>query len=420
MNNLLTITVPGDKSITHRAIMLGAIAHGETKIINPLLGEDCKATLRAIKQLGIKTLFKNNILYIYGHGKQGLKYSNQAIDCGNSGTTMRLFAGILAAQPFETHLIGDHSLSKRPMDRIINPLAAMGASIKSNYGFAPLTIDPVIELHSAKHKLAIASSQIKSCILLAGLYAKGTTIIHQPIQTRDHTERMLKQFNYPLIRNSKQIIINNNYKLIATTIDVPGDFSSAAFFIVAALIIPNKKILIKNVGINPTRTGLINLLRLMGARISISNIQNNSEPRADILVKTSPLNAINVPQNLIANAIDEFPIFFIAAAHAQGTTTLNNAKELTFKESNRIATMAYGLRNIGINCNFSNDSISITGGVIQGGVVDARHDHRVAMAFVIANGIAKNRVILQNSTEINTSFPTFYDTCRVIGLNINE
>jgi len=405
------ITVPGDKSISHRAIILGAIAKGTTTVTGFLDGDDCLATIAAFRAMGVRIdgPDKQRVV-VHGVGKQGLKKSKTTIDCGNSGTSIRLLTGLLAAQPFESVLIGDASLMKRPMNRVSKPLVEMGAQIQTNEGCPPVIVKGGHALHGITYEMPQASAQVKSCLLLAGLYADGETTIIEPETTRDHTERMLGTFSYPMHRNGKSITIDASHECVGSDIQVPGDISSAAFFLVAATITPGSNLYIRNVGINPTRTGMIDILNQMGANIQIDNPRYyGEEPVADIRVQYAPLQGIEIPTELVPLAIDEFPILFIAAACAQGKTILKGARELRFKESDRIGAMAEGLKQLGIDATPSEDGIIIQGGTITGGSVESHHDHRIAMAFSIAGVVATSPVIIKNCNHVSTSFPGFLE-----------
>lgn len=414
------ITVPGDKSISHRAIMLGAIANGITTVHGFLDGEDCLATLRAFQSMGVQIKrHENTKVVIHGVGKHGLQKPSSAIDCGNSGTTMRLLAGILAAQSFDSELTGDASLSNRPMERIIRPLTQMGANIEAQNGRLPLRIHGGRSIQGISYEMPEASAQVKSCVMLAGLYAKDETCVIEPGETRDHTERMLASFSYPLRQSGHRIAINAANECIGTNIIVPGDMSSAAFFIVAATLIPGSDLIIRNVGINPTRTGMLHILKRMGANITISNRrQFGEEPVADLHVCHAQLHGIEIPESIVAAAIDEFPVLFIAAACATGQTLLHGAKELRYKESDRIAAMAEGLHQLGIEAKPLNDGMFIRGGTLHGGVVDSQHDHRIAMAFAIAGAVATAPVTIKHCAQVGTSFPTFIEIANQINLSI--
>ncbi|WP_131781656.1 3-phosphoshikimate 1-carboxyvinyltransferase [Legionella gresilensis] len=416
------ITVPGDKSISHRAIMLGAIAHGTTTINGFLDGEDCLATLKAFCLMGVSIEGPiSQRVIIHGVGKYGLQPPTDTIDCGNSGTSIRLLAGLLAAQPFDSSLTGDASLLKRPMERVSRPLNQMGANINTTEGKPPLFIKGGKELVGITYEMPEASAQVKSALLLAGLYASGDTTIIEPGFTRDHTERMLTTFSYPIRKCENKIIINSDGECISTDIIIPGDISSAAFFIVAATLIPDSDILIRNIGINPTRTGVIQILQQMGAHIDLKNKRLYGEELvADLHVRYAPLEGIDIPSNLVPLAIDEFPIIFIAAACAKGQTRLHGAKELRNKESDRISAMADGLQRLGIEIQTFSDGVFINGGTIKGGKIDSYHDHRIAMAFSIAGAVAKDKVIIKNCANVATSFPSFVKTANMIHLAIEE
>jgi 3-phosphoshikimate 1-carboxyvinyltransferase len=416
------ITVPGDKSISHRSIMLGAIAKGVTTVHGFLDGEDCLSTMQAFRDMGVSIDGPvSQRVVIHGVGKYGLQKPKKVIDCGNSGTTMRLLAGLLAGQPFDTELTGDQSLLKRPMERVSRPLHQMGASITTTAGRPPLLIRGGQSLHGITYEMPEASAQVKSSLLLAGMYAKGETHVIEPGLTRDHTERMLTAFSYPIHKSGKAIVINAASECQGTDVIVPGDISSAAFFIVAATIVPDAELFIRNVGINPTRTGIIQILNLMGANIKITNKRLCGEELvADLYVRHAQLEGIDIPAAMVPLAIDEFPVIFVAASCAKGQTILHGAKELRCKESDRITAMADGLKVLGINAKALDDGICINGGVLQGGVVDSRHDHRIAMAFAIAGCVAKAPVTILHCSNVATSFPTFVKTANQLKLKIQE
>jgi 3-phosphoshikimate 1-carboxyvinyltransferase len=416
------ISVPGDKSISHRSIIFGALAKGTTVINGFLDGEDCLATLSAFQAMGVTVEGPDEQqVVIYGVGKYGLQKPKQVIDCGNSGTSMRLLAGLLAAQAFDSELTGDESLLKRPMLRISKPLIQMGADISTVEGKPPIMIKGGKKLKGIHYVLPEASAQVKSCILLAGLYAEGQTSVTETGISRNHTEVMLESFSYSLKRSDNTISINANGELLATEIFIPGDISSAAFFIVAATIIPDSDILIRNVGINPTRTGILHILLEMGADIILLNQrQQGEEWVADIQVRYAPLKGIIIPSEMVPLAIDEFPIIFIAAACAHGQTILRDAKELRFKESDRIAAMVNGLGELGINAQALEDGALIEGGALQGGTVDSLGDHRIAMSFAIAGAVADSPVTIKNCANVATSFPLFVETAKELQLQIED
>lgn len=416
-----TLRVPGDKSISHRAIMLGAIAEGITEIKGFLMGEDTLATLSAFRAMGVPidgpTLGK---VTIQGVGLHGLIAPTTPLYLGNSGTSMRLLAGLMAGQNFFVEMQGDVSLSRRPMRRVTEPLTTMGAQIDTaNKDTPPLKIYGKPRLKGINYSMPVASAQVKSCLLLAGLYATGTTCVTEPAPTRDHTERMLMGFGYPVNKEGPCICIQGGGKLQGMAIDVPADISSAAFFIVGATIANNAEILLEHVGINPTRTGVIEILRLMGAHIDLLNQREiGREPVADILVRSSPLHGIEIPRELVPLAIDEFPILFIAAACATGTTIVSGAEELRVKESDRIQVMADGLQAVGIQAQTTPDGMIIQGGQIQGGNIDSGGDHRVAMSFTMAALRAKDNIIIEDCANVATSFPNFIELAKTVGIRI--
>jgi 3-phosphoshikimate 1-carboxyvinyltransferase len=393
------IKIPGDKSISHRAVMLGSIAEGETNIENVLLSEDTLRTIECFKEMGIKIDVDktNNKVKIVGSGIHGLKKPNKALDCGNSGTTMRLLSGILVGQEFPSTLVGDESLSKRPMDRIIIPLTEMGGNIKGERDkYPPLNIFPSKEIKGIKYVLPVASAQVKSAILLASIYSKSKSNIIEKKVTRDHTERMLDYFGEGQFRGKE--------------IYVPGDISSAAFFIVGASIIKGSSIRIKGVSINPTRSGIIDVLKAMGGNIEIENIRNiNNEQMGDIAVTYAPLNGIDVDENLIGRLIDEIPVLAVAAAFAEGTTIIRNAEELKYKETNRIKVMVNELKKMGADIDELPDGLIIHGKKeLKPSIVDSYNDHRIAMALSIAALNIEGISEIKNSECVNISFPDFY------------
>lgn len=416
------ITVPGDKSISHRSIIFGAIAKGITTVKGFLDGEDCLATLKAFKSMGVVIDGPHEQeVVIHGVGKYGLTKPDVVLDCGNSGTSMRLLAGLLAAQSFDSELTGDESLLKRPMLRISKPLAQMGAVITTHDGKPPIVLTGGNKLKAIDYVMPEASAQVKSCILLAGLYAEGTTSITETGVSRDHTERMLKTFSYPVDINKNNIKIDAKSECQGTNITVPGDISSAAFFIVAATIIPGSDLLIRNVGINPTRTGVLHILKDMGADITILNQRSyGEEPVADLRIKAAKLKGITIAESMVPLAIDEFPILFVAAACAEGKTILHGARELRLKESDRIGAMAKGLEKLGIVTQVFDDGIQIDGGIVQGGVVDSLGDHRIAMSFAIAGAIAKQSITVTDCSNVATSFPDFVLTANTVDFRIED
>jgi len=417
------LRVPGDKSISHRSIMFGSLAEGTTHISGFLEGEDSLATLAAFRAMGvdIQGPDKGNVI-VHGVGMHGLKTPAKPLDLGNSGTSMRLLSGLMAGQAFDVTMIGDASLSKRPMRRVTEPLASMGAKIDTTVnGTAPLTVHGATQLRAIDYPMPMASAQVKSCVLLAGMYAQGKTCVTEPAPTRDHTERMLQGFGYPIQRHGSTVCLQGGGKLVATDIAVPADISSAAFFLVGASIAPGSELLLEHVGINPTRIGVINILRAMGADIRLSNEREiGGEPVADITVRAANLHGIEIDQDQVPLAIDEFPVLFIAAACADGTTVLTGAEELRVKESDRIQVMADGLRILGIDAQPTADGMVIHGGQLTGGTVQSNGDHRIAMAFAIASLRASRAITIHDCANVNTSFPRFVDLANQVGLKIQS
>lgn len=417
------IRVPGDKSISHRSIILGSIAEGRTTVSGFLDGADCLATASAFRAMGVAIdTQEDGVVVVEGVGLHGLSGSKEPLDMGNSGTSIRLLSGLLAGQNFSSELVGDRSLSVRPMSRVIKPLAQMGADISATTNnTAPLKINPSKQLQAIHYDLPVASAQVKSAILLAGLYANGETSVKEPEVTRDHTERMLRGFGYSVAVQGDRISLAGGGVLHGTEIDVPADISSAAFFMVAASIVPDADILLEHVGINPTRTGVIDILKLMGARIDLENPREvGGEPVADIRVRSAKLHGIKIPSELVPLAIDEFPVVFVAAAVAAGTTTLRDAAELRVKESDRIQVMADGLIACGIDCEVLEDGIIIAGGQLSGGKVHSRHDHRIAMAFAVAGLCSNEPIVIQDCANVSTSFPGFLALASGLGFNLEQ
>ncbi len=413
--------VPGDKSISHRSIMLGALAEGVTEVSGFLEGEDSLATLNAFRAMGVNiTGPDQGRVTVRGVGLHGLRAPEGPLYLGNSGTSMRLLAGLLAGQQFDTVMTGDASLSRRPMQRVTSPLATMGAMIEATaQGTAPLTVRGGQRLRGIDYTLPVASAQVKSCLLLAGLYAQGRTCVTEPAPTRDHTERMLTGFGYPVERQGATACVTGGGRLVATRIDVPADISSAAFFLVGASIALGSDLLLEHVGINPTRTGVIDILRLMGASIDVLNAREiGGEPVADLHVRHAPLHGIEIPARLVPLAIDEFPALFIAAACATGRTMLTGAEELRVKESDRIQVMADGLAVLGVDARPTPDGIVIQGGPLRGGRIDSHGDHRIAMAFAMAALRAAGSIRIDDCANVNTSFPDFVDLAAAAGLGI--
>lgn len=415
------IRVPGDKSISHRSIMLGSIAEGITRVSGFLEGEDALATMNVFRAFGVRIDGpERGDVMVHGVGMRGLKAPHKMLDCGNSGTSMRLLCGLLAGQNFDCELTGDDSLRQRPMQRIAEPLGQMRAEIvTAEGGRPPLKITGVANMRGIEYRLPIASAQVKSALLLAGLYARGKTCVTEPAPTRDHTERMLAAFGYPVERSGSTVCVTGGGKLTATSIDVPADISSAAFFMVGASIAPGSDVTLEHVGVNPTRTGAIDILRLMGANIELINQrQAGGEPVADIRVRHAELRGIEIPVELVPLAIDEFPVLFVAAANARGVTVLRGAEELRVKESDRIQVMADGLRALGIGAEPAADGMRVTGGRYGGGVVDSHGDHRVAMAFAIAALRAGAPITITDCSNVATSFPGFVELAGSAGLKI--
>jgi 3-phosphoshikimate 1-carboxyvinyltransferase len=415
------VRVPGDKSISHRSIMLGSLAEGTTRVQGFLEGEDALATLNAFRAMGVEIEGpEDGRVTIHGVGMHGLRAPAAPLDLGNSGTSMRLLAGLLAGQGFEVTLIGDASLSRRPMKRVTEPLARMGAEINTTpKGTAPLVIRPVDGLRGIDYDMPVASAQVKSCLLLAGLYAEGETWVSEPAPTRDHTERMLQGFGYEVMVDGARRGVRGGGRLLACDIDVPSDISSAAFFLVGASIAEGSDLTLRHVGMNPTRDGVIHILRAMGADITVSNERVvGGEPVADLRVCSAPLKGIRIDEALVPLAIDEFPVLFVAAACAEGETVLTGAEELRVKESDRIQVMADGLQALGVDARPTPDGIVIRGGRIGGGRVNSHGDHRIAMAFAMAALRADGEILIDDCANVNTSFPGFVELARASGLVI--
>ncbi|MEH6503397.1 MAG: 3-phosphoshikimate 1-carboxyvinyltransferase [Cycloclasticus sp.] len=413
--------VPGDKSISHRSVMLGSLAEGITEVSGFLEADDALATLAAFQNMGVNIEHLGpGQLRIHGVGLHGLQKPAADLYVGNSGTSMRLLSGILAGQKFDSVMTGDSSLTKRPMRRVLDPLALMGANVESSEnGTAPLKIKGGEALSGINYTMPMGSAQVKSCLLLAGLYAEGTTTVVEPAVTRDHTEQMLRGFGYEVNTEANVVSLKGGGRLTATSIDVPADISSAAFFLVAASITPNSDITLQHVGINPTRTGVIDILLKMGANIELLNKRTvGGETVADIRVRSSELKGIHVPEELVALAIDEFPVLFVAAAYAVGTTVVTGAEELRVKESDRIQAMADGLQALGVDAQATEDGMIITGGRVMGGVVESVDDHRIAMAFAVAGLQSENSIEIKNCENVKTSFPDFVGLASFCGFNL--
>lgn len=422
------IKVPGDKSITHRAMMLASIASGQSRLTGVLEGEDCLATKKVFEHLGVNFIKEDDDLIVEGVGIKGLRQPERELDFGNSGTGIRLSSGILVAQNFATELIGDSSLSERPMSRIVEPLSLMGANISSNQGTLPLNILPTSSLRGITFSLPIASAQVKSALLLAGLYAEGYTEVKEDKITRNHTETIFNEFGIPVevnkSKNSRSIRVSKSDKINPKDINIPSDFSSASFFILAALITPKSHLRIRGVGINETRIGFLHALRHMGGKIDIQNIQNGPEPIADLLIESSKLKGITLNTKLVANMIDEMPAFFIAASLAEGTTIVKDAEELRAKESDRLEAMANALGSLGVKFKLNQDGIVIHGlgdkGQFKASEINSLGDHRIAMASSIASLRADGEVRIVDCDNVGTSFPDFIEVCGDIGIKIKE
>ncbi|WP_079509548.1 3-phosphoshikimate 1-carboxyvinyltransferase [Mesobacillus jeotgali] len=406
------IKVPGDKSISHRAVMFGSIAEGITHVENFLPGEDCLSTISCFRKLGVVISQNGSEVTVFGKGIDGLVRPEETLYVGNSGTTIRLMMGILSGLPFETRLEGDESIARRPMTRVTIPLSEMGARIagRNNGEFTPLTVNGG-DLSGITYHLPVASAQVKSAILLAGLQASGETVIIEPVKTRDHTERMIKQFGGEVERKDDTVKITGGQALKGTSINIPGDISSAAFFLVAGAVVPGSDIVLKNVGLNPTRTGILDVLEAMGADILISPYDNDAaEPAGDIRVKYSKLNATTIEGELIPRLIDEIPVIALLATQAEGRTVIKDAAELKVKETNRIDTVVNELSKLGVNIEATDDGMIINGmQSLDGGTVSAHGDHRIGMMLSIAALLCENEVILEQSEAVAVSYPAFYD-----------
>jgi 3-phosphoshikimate 1-carboxyvinyltransferase len=422
-----TMSVPGDKSISHRALMLSGIAEGVSEVSGFLASEDCLASLAAMRALGVRIEQPSATrVLIHGVGMHGLKGAGRALDMGNAGTAMRLFTGLLSAQKFDSQLIGDASLMKRPMERVAKPLREMGADVRTRHGTPPVDIGGNQDLHGIDYQMPIASAQVKSAILLAALYAAGPTTITAPGVSRDHSERMLKSGGVKVDIDGLRITLHPPQHLNSQKINVPGDFSSAAFFIVAGLLAaPAEGLVIQNVGLNPTRIGLLDILRRMGGNIETLNPrESGAEPVADLRVFASPLHGIPVPKDLVSLAIDELPVLFIAAACAQGETRVTGAEELRVKESDRIAAMSAGLTALGVAHTTLPDGMQIRGreqgSAFTSGEIDSFGDHRIAMSFAIASLRAAGPIEIRDVANVATSFPGFVPLAQSVGLAISE
>jgi 3-phosphoshikimate 1-carboxyvinyltransferase len=417
------VRVPGDKSISHRALMLGGIATGETRVSGFLESADCLATMAALRALGVRIAQpRGTEVTITGAGEGGLHASAAPLDMGNAGTAMRLSMGLLCGQRFSSTLIGDASLMQRPMERVAKPLRLMGARIDTRDGRPPVILHGGARLHGIDYTLPMASAQVKSALLLAGLQAAGTTRVTEPAPTRDHTERMFGGFGIAVQRAGATVEIAGGQRPRGTDIRVPGDFSSAAFFIVAGCLAAPDGLTVQGVGVNPTRTGLLDMLRLMGGRIDVRELPDAAgpEPLADITVHASALRGAVIPPELVPLAIDELPILFIAAACAEGETVVTGAGELRVKESDRLAAMAEGLVALGVRCELLPDGIRIQGGRLHGGRIDSHGDHRIAMSFAMASLRATDPIDIEDVANVATSFPGFPAAARAVGLRLDE
>jgi 3-phosphoshikimate 1-carboxyvinyltransferase len=421
------VRIPGDKSISHRSLMLGGIAEGRTEVTGFLASADCLATLDAFRAMGVEVnRHAETSLTVHGRGLHGLSAPSTVLDMGNAGTAIRLAIGLLAGQRFESVLTGDSSLRSRPMERVAKPLRLMGADILTTDGKPPVTVRPAVSLQGIDYLLPVASAQVKSAILLAGLYAEGITTVTEPATTRDHTERMLRGFGVQIETDGPRVRLAGRQVLRGTRIDVPGDISSAAFFLVAGSIAGAGEYIIENVGVNPTRTGVIDILKLMGANITVvPRAAQGGEPVADLHVRRSELRGIAVPESLVPLAIDELPVLFIAAAAARGETVFTGAAELRVKESDRLAVMAAGLTRLGVPNELAPDGIRIEGGAgserrLLGGEIESHGDHRIAMAFTIASLLSDAPIRVRDTENVGTSFPGFVATARACGLQAVE
>ena len=415
------VTVPGDKSVSHRAVMFGALAEGRTHVTGFLEGEDCLSTMKAVAHLGVHVERPGaGEVIVDGVGLHGLRAPGVTLDMGNAGTAMRLFMGLLSAQPFDSELIGDESLMRRPMERAAKPLRAMGARIETRDGKPPVRIQGGVPLHGIRYEMPVASAQVKSAVLLAGLYATGTTTVIEPAVTRDHTERMLQSFGCEVRARDGVVSLEAPRSLQAAPIRVPGDISSAAFFLVAACLGAQAPFTIRDVGVNPTRTGILEMLALMGADLRLVNHRSwGMEPVADIEVRPSQLHGARIPERLVPLAIDEFPALFVAAACATGETLVTGAEELRVKESDRIAAMARGFEVLGVTHEVLPDGMRIQGGQrIGGGTIDSRGDHRIAMAFAMASLRATAPIEILDTANVATSFPGFAELANSVGLKV--
>jgi 3-phosphoshikimate 1-carboxyvinyltransferase len=415
------LQVPGDKSISHRAVMFGAIAKGKTTIHNFLKGEDCLSTIRCFQSMGVSIKEEDNVITVEGNGWEGLEEPKEILDVGNSGTTTRLMLGILAGRPFHSVIIGDESIAKRPMKRVTDPLKLMGAKIdgREEGQFTPISIRGG-DLESFDYTLPVASAQVKSCIILAGLQTEGKTIIREPLQTRDHTEKMIQQFGGNVTVDNRTIEIIGKQPLEGTDVFVPSDVSSAAFFMVAGAIVPNSKVTLTRVGLNPSRTGIIEVMERMGASLQVEKVSSTGEPYGTVTVETSELTGIEIGGELIPSLIDELPVIALLATQAKGKTIIKDAEELKVKETNRIDAIVKELKKLGASIEATDDGMIIEGSTkLFGGQVDSWGDHRIGMTLAIASLICETDVILEDSAAVNISYPTFFDDIKKLLSRIN-
>ncbi|WP_110927619.1 3-phosphoshikimate 1-carboxyvinyltransferase [Bacillus massiliglaciei] len=407
-----SISIPGDKSISHRSVMFGALAEGETYISNFLPGADCLSTISCFRKLGVDIQQEGRNVRVYGKGFKGLQAPAETLDVGNSGTTIRLMMGILAGQPFKTNLVGDASIGKRPMTRVVKPLREMGAEIsgRNDGEFTPLSVQGA-SLKPISYELPVASAQVKSAILLAGLQADGETSVIEPEATRDHTERMIEQFGGTVRRNGKKITVSGNQMLKGTNVHVPGDISSAAFFMAAAAMTPESEVILNNVGLNPTRSGIIEVMKEMGADIHIEDVQSQGEPAGHITIRSSRLKGVTIGGRLIPRLIDEIPIIALLATQAEGKTVIKDAAELKVKETNRIDTVAGELKKLGADIQPTDDGLIIRGQTKLSGseLLSSHGDHRIGMMLAIAALISKGELELSHAEAIDVSYPQFFD-----------
>jgi 3-phosphoshikimate 1-carboxyvinyltransferase len=416
------VRVPGDKSISHRAVMLGALASGRTEVTGFLPGEDCLATLAAVQAMGVRAARSGATdVVLEGVGLRGLHAPAAALDMGNSGTAMRLFTGLLSGQGFDSTLTGDESLSRRPMERVAAPLRLMGAQIDTVNGMPPLRVHGGRPLSGIRYEMPVASAQVKSAVLLAGLYAQGETVVVESAVTRDHTERMLSAFGQPVEVEGPVVRLKPTGHLQGCRIDVPGDLSSATFLLLAGALATAGEVVIDHVGLNPTRTGILDIFRLMNVDLTVEPTGTaGGEPVGRIRVRPSQLRGTAIPPRLVPLAIDEFPAVFAAAALAEGETLISGAEELRHKESDRIGVMAQGLRALGVTVAETPDGARIQGGGLDSGTLDSRGDHRVAMAFAVAAARARGPITILDTANVATSFPGFVALSRQIGLSLEE